>query len=583
MLEKINDLKISNKLLAAFGALVLIIVCLAGVTMIELSSARSRVDDTSRVTNLVLKIEDLRGLVARQQAAIRGLLISGDRDYITKYQDAATQYADLEAALTATLSVPAAKGSLEAANALVRQWQSDLVERQIKLMRQPLTVDEARVLEANGRGEALIADAFSQLDALKSLGANLIEENRLGVQSAFNITIIVLLAGAALALLLSFGARWVLSRAIAVPIGEMSDFMGQMAEGDYETPTAGQERKDEIGAMAQSVEFFRKRLIENQEMREKAQRDAAEQAERERRETAAEADRVRKESEERAARAERIDSLTSRFSVSSSELVASVADGSAELESVATSMSKIAEDTEHMSVAVAAAAEEASTNVATVASATEEINASLGEIAAQVSRAATVARTAVQSADSTSGVIGNLHEKSDSIVGVVALINDIASQTNLLALNATIEAARAGESGKGFAVVANEVKALASQTAKATEEISMQVESIRGVSANAVTAIAEIATIIQEVDQITAAIAAAVEEQNAATREISRNISEAARGTTDVTENIVAVKSGAGETGLASRNVLTSSKQLSEHAARMRQTVETFITEIRAV
>jgi methyl-accepting chemotaxis protein len=289
-----------------------------------------------------------------------------------------------------------------------------------------------------------------------------------------------------------------------------------------------------------------------------------------------------KENEEKAVRAKRIEEMTSEFDRASTQLVSSVAEGSTELKKVATSMSQIAERTEEMSVSVAAAAEEAAANVETVASATEEINSSLSEIASQVSRATDVAQSAVAAAGQTSQVINGLRQQSDSIGDVIKLINEIAEQTNLLALNATIEAARAGEAGKGFAVVASEVKGLATQTAKATEEISAQIDSVRAESENAVGAIDHISTVIQQMDEITGAIAAAVEEQSAATQEIARNVAEASRGTADVTKNIVEVKTGASETGGASRNVLTAADELSRHAERMRETVQGFIAGISA-
>ena len=556
----VNNTRISIKLVAAFATLVLIIACLSGVTFYELGQSRERVADTARISQITDDMEAMRQEVARQQAAVRGLLLSGNRDYIAKYEAARAEYARLFASLQSRLTVDKAAQQLAAAGGHIASWQNDIVTRQIALMRNPLTVDEARVLEANGYGERLLDQANAELTALAALAGDLTARNEQAVASAFDITLIVLLIGTAVALLFAGAAWFVLSRAIASPIDGMSAFMGRLAEGHYDEATASQDRRDEIGMMARSVEFFRQRLIENRQMQERAAR----------------------ENEEKAKRARRIEEMTVEFDRASTQLVSSVAEGATELKSVATSMSEIARRTEEMSTTVAAAAEEASSNVETVASATEEINASLAEIASQVSRATDVAQSAVTAAGETSTVINGLRAQSESIGDVVKLIQAIAEQTNLLALNATIEAARAGDAGKGFAVVAGEVKNLATQTAKATEEISAQIASVRGESENAVGAIDKISGVIRQIDEITTTIAAAVEEQAAATREIARNVSEASRGTNDVTSNIAEVKGGASETGTASRDVLTASEELSRHAERMRDVVQNFIAGIKA-
>ena len=556
----VNNTRISIKLVAAFATLVFIIACLSGVTFYELGQARDRVADTTRINAITGDLEAMRQEVAKQQAAVRGLLLSGNRDYIERYETAKAEYERLFASLSSRLTVDKAKEQLAGAGEHIVEWQTEIDARQIDLMRNPLTVDEARVLEANGYGEDKLNEANEYMTELVELANQLTAQNVTAMDAAFDFTLIALLIGTAVAMIFAGAAWFVLSRAIATPINGMSAFMGRLAEGHYDDVTANQNRGDEIGKMAKSVEFFRQRLIENREMQARAA----------------------KENEEKAKRAKRIEEMTAQFDRESSEMVSSVAEGSTELKSVASSMSQIAQRTEEMSTTVAAAAEEASSNVETVASATEEINASLGEIASQVSRATEVAQSAVASAGQTSQVINGLREQSDQIGDVIKLINEIAEQTNLLALNATIEAARAGEAGKGFAVVASEVKNLATQTAKATEEISAQISSMRGESQNAVNAIGQISAVIQQIDEITTAIAAAVEEQAAATREIARNVAEASRGTSDVTSNIVQVKSGASETGTASRDVLTASEELSKHAERMRDVVQKFITGIKA-
>ena len=560
VLNIVNNVRISTKLIVAFAALVLIIAALSGVTFYQLGESRDRVADTARINAITADLDSMRQEVARQQAAVRGLLLSGNRDYIKSYETAQAEYQRIFDSLATRLNTDRANELMTSAGKQIAGWQNDIVARQISLMRNPLTVDEARVLESNGYGERMLNQANTDLDELLDLAHELTSSNAATVETAFDVTQLVLIIGTVIALLFAAAAWFVLSRAIASPINGMSAFMGELAEGKFEKETANQDRGDEIGNMAKSVEFFRQRLIENREME-------ARQA---------------KENEEKAERAKRIEDMTANFDRESSEMVTSVAEGSTELKSVASSMSQIAERTEEKSTTVAAAAEEASSNVQTVASATEEINASLGEIASQVARATEVAQSAVTAAGQTSQVINGLREQSDQIGDVIKLINEIAEQTNLLALNATIEAARAGEAGKGFAVVASEVKNLATQTAKATEEISAQIASVRGESENAVTAIGEISAVIQKIDEITTTIAAAVEEQAAATQEISRNVSEASRGTSDVTSNIAEVKDGASETGRASRDVLTASEELSQHAERMRDVVQRFISGIKA-
>ena len=263
-------------------------------------------------------------------------------------------------------------------------------------------------------------------------------------------------------------------------------------------------------------------------------------------------------------------------------VVEGVASASTELESTAQTMSSTAEHTAEQSSVVASATEQASGNVQTVAAAAEQLSSSVQEIGRQIEQAKEIAREAVETSERTNATVNTMAEMSQKIGEVVDLISDIAEQTNLLALNATIEAARAGEAGKGFAVVASEVKSLANQTAKATEDISRQIGEMQGVTKDTVGAIEQIRGVMGRIDEFTTAIASAVEEQNAATNEIARNAQEAAIGTQQVSSNIADVQQSATTSGESAGNVLSAAGELSRQSENLRARVQTFLEEVRA-
>jgi methyl-accepting chemotaxis protein len=367
--------------------------------------------------------------------------------------------------------------------------------------------------------------------------------------------------GAIAAIILSgLIAVW-LGRGLAKPIQALEKAMRAIASGQHDVVVPGADRRDEIGSMAGAVEVFKNGLIETGQLRA-AQEDQRRNSEAERRQT--------------------VHALAARFESSVGSVVNAVGSAATELRGTAVSMAGAAEQAMQQTTTVAAASEEASRNSQAVAAAIEELNASIGEIAQQVHESAKVAGQAVGQANQSTVEVRGLAQAAEKIGDVVKLISEIAAQTNLLALNATIEAARAGDAGRGFAVVASEVKTLASQTSKATEEISAQVAAIQSATLSSVEAIDGITHTISKVNEIASAIASAVEEQGAATREISYNVAEAARGTGEVSENIVGVRDAAQATGAAADQVVASAAALSEGGETLKMQVEAFLREVRA-
>jgi methyl-accepting chemotaxis protein len=362
-------------------------------------------------------------------------------------------------------------------------------------------------------------------------------------------------------LLLVIGMSVVLGRSIVRPITGMTAAMHKLASGDAMTDVPARQRGDEVGAMAQSVQVFKENMIETARLRH-AQDALKQQSETEKKDLMVQ--------------------LADKFEQDVRASLDNLARSASGMRTTSQGLSTTASAASHQATTVAAAAQQATVNVQTVASATEELSSSVIEIGRQVTQSTVIAGKAVDEASHTNVTVQGLSAAATKIGDVVRLISDIASQTNLLALNATIEAARAGDAGRGFAVVAHEVKSLASQTAKATEEISTQVATMQSATADAVHAIESISGTISSINEIATTIASAVEQQGAATREIARNVHQAAQGTGQVSDNIVGVNQAAAETGDAADQVLRSAEDLSQHSAALRTEINRFLAGVRA-
>jgi methyl-accepting chemotaxis protein len=403
-----------------------------------------------------------------------------------------------------------------------------------------------------GRLAAAVGVADAALDAAK--------EYISAQHSAAERSLVAQLALLALAITLTGGAMTAVTRRVIKPLHNMRDAMLKVAAGDLTVDTGYVGRGDEIGALAGALETFK------QQAEDKLKIEAQE----------------RERNAGASARQRAIEAYVSEFEGKVRDSLQQLGDASGQMRSTSAGLSTVSRQTNERVHVAEKASGEASMSVESVASASEELSASINDISQQAAHAAGIASRAVRQASETDGTVQGLAKSAGRIGEVVGLINSIAAQTNLLALNATIEAARAGEAGRGFAVVASEVKSLASQTAKATDEISEQIADIQKVAGEAIDAIKGIGSIIGEVNEVATAIAAAVQEQGAATQEITRSTQYAAQGTKNVSENIMGVKTDADAAAAAAENVKQASETLEIQSRQLGNQVTEFLGKIRA-
>ncbi|MEW6151477.1 MAG: methyl-accepting chemotaxis protein [Bradyrhizobium sp.] len=426
-----------------------------------------------------------------------------------------------------------------------------------KLIANAKLVDEL-VTAMNGSAGAILQGATTMKADLVAEQRRLDSESEATIGQTEQLVLMLAVGGTLVGVVLAF----LLGTGISRPMIAMCKAMRELAAGNFDVVLPGLGRKDEIGEMAGAVEEFKVQAVA------KAERDAA----------ASEA----QNREQAASRRAELIRFADDFESAVGAIVSNVSASAVQLESAASTLTRTAETTQSLSSQVAGVSEQASSNMQSVATATEELSASVEEIGRQVRDSSRIAEAAVVQAKETDGRIGKLSHAAQQIGEVVKLITAIAEQTNLLALNATIEAARAGEAGRGFAVVASEVKSLASQTAKATDEISSHIAGMQGATAESVAAIKEIGATIGQISSISTSIASAVEQQGAATQEIARSVQTVAQGTQTAATDIGEVNRGAAETGSASEEVLNSAKTLSSESTRLRAELDRFMATIRA-
>lgn len=445
------------------------------------------------------------------------------------------------------------------------QGVSDKWEAYLKLS------DEMLALDRSGKNDEAIAFMNTTLqmsmDQYRKSFQDFLDHHVRGSEGAakrsaelYDEAMFEVLSFIGLALLLCLAAGGMIISSVSMPVHLLTQAMKRLARQDFAVDVPGLGREDEVGHMAQAVEVFKEGMIAADRLNaEKVQEQKA-----------------------REERAIKIEALTGHFGQKVGTLIAGLQKAAAALRGTAESMTSAADQTNQRSVIVASAAEQASGSVQTVASAAEELASSINEISRQVASSSEMAKSATQEAQTTDAMVQNLAATAQKIGNIVEMINDIAGQTNLLALNATIEAARAGEAGKGFAVVAGEVKSLASQTGKATEEIATQIGQIQQATTNVVEAIHTIGSKIDGINQVGAVVSSSIRQQQEATNEIASTIQQTAQGTSEVSSNIIGVKEAAYHTGEAAQQVLSAADHLATEAQEIACEIEGFIAGIKS-
>ncbi|WP_181703045.1 methyl-accepting chemotaxis protein [Chthonobacter albigriseus] len=556
-------MRIQNKILALVCMLSVVSVCIAGVALHTMQGYNDRVAELEAAAKRAYNGEHLNRLVTAVVMESRGIYAAADIEKAKPFAEGIRKNLDAIDALLVhwepivnLVDKPAFKAVADKA----AEFRSFRVET--ARLGEAVSPQAANEQGNNEQNRAVRKQFQAEIDSL--VKTDLVELERVTADVrdfyANRLMLMIVLATGGLVLGLAI-ALWFSTTKISRPLVKVTDVLSRLSGGDLSVTVPAVTSKDEIGALWRSVGGFRDALLATESLRE---------------------EQSKLEEKSRLQRRAEMEAMASRFESEVGAVIGTVAGAAKSVLDAAQTVSGSAEDTSHRSAAVASASEQTSANVQSVAGASEELSASIAEIGRQISEASRLIGEAVGEARQSDQEVKVLAEAAGKVGAIVAMIQAIAEQTNLLALNATIEAARAGEAGRGFAVVASEVKQLASQTAKATQDIEAQMSGIQSSTNRTVIRIADIAKRIDELDSIAAAVAAAAEQQNAATGEIARGIQDAAAGAAHVAHNITSVRTSATENGSAARGLVSAASSLSEQASSLERQVSDFLKTVRA-
>ena len=558
-----DNFKISWKILALVGVLSVLTAFVAGMGINSMQTYETRVARQEAALNRALYAERVSGLIYAVVMDSRGVYMSDSSEVGKRFgQSLTASLAKMRQTMDAWSKIvpPEGKARFDEADKALGEFiafRTKLVE-----LNDSVSPAAAREWGDNDANRANRTALGKHIDGMVEIYKQQAEAEDAALDAFFMQRLQLLIGLAAGIVLLGLGCGYLISaRLIAKPLVSVTGAMRAIAGGDLTAAVPGAKRGDEVGEIARALAVFKENLEKSRRLEEEK---AAEQAAREERQ-------------------KRLESSIVEFNRDVESVLTTVTAATTQLGNSSREMSRIAQDTNQRMNVVASSSEQASNNVQTVASATEELSASIGEIGQQVTRSNAVVETCTEQMRVASDTVQGLAAAAQKIGEVVGLINDIASQTNLLALNATIESARAGEAGKGFAVVANEVKTLATQTARATEDIVAQVSDIQQATNASVRAIAMIDETMGQLRETMTTIAAAVQEQSAATQDIARSVQEAAIGTQSVNDNTAQVTQGVSETEGAARDVQNATDDVAQQADVLSRQVEGFFSRIRAI